>query len=156
MKLILYYSVIALFSLMVGAKTGVSAAELVDGIAANADGELITISDLKQRLTEMKLDNSKAPEVLDKMIDETIMDNEIRKRGLTTTTTEIDDAVQQVIRQNGLSTPQELTKLLKDQGLTEAEFRNNLRHQIEQGKFVNYVMGTKIKITEEDVQTYYE
>lgn len=136
--------------------TASSWAETIDGVAAIADGQVLNISDLRQRLQELKADSSKAKEVLDKMIEETLMDNEIRKRGLSATANEIDEAIKQILQQNGLRTIDQLAPLLKEQGLDETSFRQNLRKQIEQGKFVNFVMGAKIKIQDQDVSSYYQ
>lgn len=150
--------IIILFAILLSSVTACqqASAEVVDGIAANVNGQLITYHELRQRLKELKLEKSKATEVLNKMIDESLVRAEIQKRGLSATAAEIDEAVSQVSRQNDLHSPQELAALLKEQGLTEAQFRDNLKTQIEQSKFVSYVMGAKIKINEADARNYYE
>jgi parvulin-like peptidyl-prolyl isomerase len=105
-------------------------AEVLDGIAANANGKVITISELKSRLVQLKLDNKKAMEVLDKMIEEAIVEDEIQKKGFAATKAEIDEANNLVLRQNGLHAQTELQALLKQQGLTEEQFRTNLKTKL--------------------------
>jgi parvulin-like peptidyl-prolyl isomerase len=131
-------------------------AEVLDGIAANANGKVITISELKSRLVQLKLDNKKAMEVLDKMIEEAIVEDEIQKKGFAATKAEIDEANNLVLRQNGLHAQTELQALLKQQGLTEEQFRTNLKTQIERSKFANFMAGGKIKVDQAEIKKFYE
>ncbi len=128
----------------------------LDAVAAVVNGSVITIHDLREKIIEVDSSKDKYREVLDRMIEDALVQAEITKRGLSASEAEIEQAVNQVKQQNDLRSNEQLLELLKSQDLTFSQFRANLKNQIERGKFVNYVMGTKIKIEDDDIRQYYE
>ena len=74
--------------------------------------------------------------------------------GLGFSEKEIDNAIEDVKKQNSIS-QQELLSTLARSGLTFKEYREQLKDQIRQVKFTNKEFRSNVKISHEDVETYY-
>ena len=118
-------------------------AKIVDGVAANINGQAITIQELRIAIKTQKKQSKDYMTILERMIEEKLVAEEITKRGLNATDAEVEDAVAQIRKQNFINSDAELEVKLREQGMTLAQFKKGLLQQIERGKFVNYVMGRK-------------
>ena len=128
---------------------------VIDGIAAKVNQNIITISALRERLQATETPKEKYLTVLDKLIEENLIKTEIQARSLAATPGEIADAILQIQSQNGVTSDRELRARLQEQGVSYQEFRRSIVDQIEQSKFVNYVMGQRVPITDQDVENHY-
>ena len=146
---------ICLLTILLALFCDTATAKIVDGIAALVNDEVIMISELRNQLKTQQISHDKYEGVLGQMIEQALIASEIKKRGLSATENEIDQAIAKIRQQNGIQSNFELIKRLEEQGLTLTIFRKGLKDQIERSKFVNYVMGTKIKISEQDIRQYY-
>ena len=142
---------------------------LVDRIVAVVNDEIITLYDLNETLKPYE-ENIQAlgysPEkvretlfklradLLNKLVDEKLTDQQIKKNNLTISTQEIDMTIER-IKENRSYTDEDLRAGLAEQGLTIEEYRENLKKQLLRGKLVNREVKSKIVITTAEVEKYY-
>lgn len=91
---------------------------------------------------------------LDQMIDERLVAAEAAKAHLITDDTEIDAGITQVLGQAKMSRD-ELMAEVKKQGLTDAEYREEIGRQIIHGKLVQLRVQPRVKVGEADARAVY-
>ena len=143
-------------------------AEVVDRVLAIVNEDIITQSDLvkyKKTLRDNKINDELFPEstasllkddkkVLTRMIDEKILDSEVKRSGLEATSDRIDSEVQQIARKNHISTSQ-LKKALLEQGTTYTEYYAFIKKRLERQAIIQQSITSRVKISDEDVLNYY-
>ena len=82
-------------------------------------------------------------------------EQEAEEMGIEVTDEEVDKRLRNVINQVANSSRREFEKQLRQQGLTEAQVRDNIRLQILQEEIYNEVTGD-VKVSDADVERYYE
>lgn len=92
--------------------------------------------------------------VLDKIVDEELEERVAIQAKVTVTAKEIDDAVARVAAQNQIPVAKLLSEAAKT-GVTEAQYRDELRRQLLQAKLVNVRLQGRIRVTEEDLKLAY-
>jgi peptidyl-prolyl cis-trans isomerase SurA len=141
-------------------------AEIVDRVVAIVNDSAITLSELNAAtagLIDIKDSNKDKKKniietkskVLDQLIEKKLVEQAANKAGITVSEKEIDNAIEDVKKQNNIS-QQELLSTLARSGLTFKEYREQLKDQIRQVKFTNKEFRSNVKISHEDVETYYE
>ncbi len=93
--------------------------------------------------------------VLGRMVEDELEDRAAEKSGIVVTPQEIDQALERVAAQNGLSKGAVLAEA-KRSGLTEAQYRDELRRQVLQAKLVNVRLQGRIRINETDLRGAYQ
>ncbi len=142
---------------------------IVDRIVAVVNDEIITLYDLDQTLKpyeENIQDLDYAPEkqreslfklrseLLDKMIEQKLADQQIKKFKIEISDQEINMTIERFKESRSL-TDEDLRAGLARQGSTIEEFREDLKKQILRSKLVNREVKSKIAITDEEVEKYY-
>jgi peptidyl-prolyl cis-trans isomerase SurA len=92
--------------------------------------------------------------VLGRMVEEELEDRAAEKAGIVVTPQEIDSALDRVASQNNISKGTVLAEA-KRSGLTEAQYRDELRRQVLQAKLVNVRLQGRIRVTETDLRSAY-
>ena len=149
---------------------GVNArAIIVERIVAVVGERAILLSDLKKRATPFLLRvyaqpmpeaqrNAAISQVyrttLERMVDEELEARAATQARVTVTAQEIDHALKVIAAQNQVA-PEELIDEAKRQGMTEAQYRAELRRQVIQQKMANLRLQGRIRITEEDLKSTY-
>jgi len=85
------------------------------------------------------------------LIIKTLITSEVEKRGITVSEEEIKDELKSVIDRVG--SKDELNSLLKRDGVSNAEFMEGLKNQVEIKKLVDSIKP--VKISDSDIQKYY-
>lgn len=141
-------------------------AEVVDRVVAVINDSIITLSELNaaaamatEKLSPAdKKDGKRAEELRSKMLDGLIEQKLVKqaadKAGIDISEREIDLAVDDIKRQNGL-TQESLLLALAQSGLTYKEYREQLKEQIRQVKFINKEIRSKILVLPEDIEAYW-
>ena len=143
--------------------------DYVDRIVAVVNDDSITLSELeKEGRQYFENIRTKAPagevertlekargEILSSLIDNLIVRQEAAKFGITVEEAEIDEATNQVLSRNN-ATLEEFRRELASAGVSEEEYRENLRNQILQSKLIGFQVRSRIVITEEDMEKYYQ
>ena len=93
-------------------------------------------------------------QVLDRLIEESLMRQRAAEIGLTVNDDEVEAAVQDVLRQNRL-TKEQLDVALTQQGITPDDYRQSLRRQILRFKLVGREVQGLIEVSSREIQDYY-
>lgn len=141
-----------------------TAAELVSRIAAVVNDDIITTYQLDQALQEQLARQGRQPspgqidvlrrELLNRLIEETLVKQRIQTLNLTVSEEEIETAILDVQKQNKL-TRQELEKAVLNQGISFENYRDNLRQQILRYKLIGADVRSKVDVTEQEIVEYY-
>jgi peptidyl-prolyl cis-trans isomerase SurA len=143
-------------------------AELVDRVAAVVNRDIITLSEVQQRAApELARLNNPDPRkraeqraalmktALDTLIGEKLLESEIAELGITATEAEVDELVRDVRTRNNIDDPAQFEQLLASEGYTLASYRDMLRKNILRDRLLRLKVGSKVKITEEDLKAAY-
>lgn len=140
-------------------------AEIVDRIVAVVNDSVITLSELNaatasaiesiggKAKTEKEIIEIKG-KILDSLIEQKLVKHAADTAGIEVSEREIDNAIEDVKEQNKLS-QETLLLALAQSGLTYREYKEQLREQIRQIKFINKEFRSKINVTDEEVAEYY-
>ena len=118
----------------------ITSIQLDKALAAAAPGETPAIDERRQ--------------VLDRLIEESLMRQRAEEIGLTVSDDEVEAAVQDVLRQNRLSKEQ-LDAALTQQGIKPDDYRQGLRRQILRFKLVGREVQGLIEVSSREIQDYY-
>jgi peptidyl-prolyl cis-trans isomerase SurA len=94
-------------------------------------------------------------EVLDNIINENLLLQQADELKLSVTSEEIDRSIEQIKKDYGLSDAQ-LLEELRRQGLNMASYRQSTRREILKYRVLNIAVGSKVQVSDNDVQNYYE
>jgi peptidyl-prolyl cis-trans isomerase SurA len=144
-------------------------AELVDRVAAVVNNDIITLSELQKRaapeITRVAQESSGTErsqkqslvmkKALDAMIDEKLVDSELRELKVSINDKEVDAAVEEVKKSYNL-TDEQLTEAVAKEGLTLTEYREQMRKQIARYKLINEKVRKNIKVSDADVKSEYD
>jgi peptidyl-prolyl cis-trans isomerase SurA len=92
--------------------------------------------------------------VLDKIVDEELEERAAIQAKITISSKEIDEAIARVASQNQI-TPQKLLSEAAKTGITEQQYRDELRRQLLQAKLVNVRLQGRIRVTDDDLKLAY-
>ena len=144
--------------------------EIVDRIVAVVNNDIITHLELKKELqpyeeklaasnyssdNEEKLRYKVRTEILNRMIDDKLTDQEAKKHNIKMSESEIDSRIEQIKAAN-LWTDETLREALKREGMTIEAYRESIKRNGIRGKLVNSAVKSKIVVTKEDIRSYYE
>jgi peptidyl-prolyl cis-trans isomerase SurA len=150
--------------------TRLSSAELVDRILAVVNNDIVTLSEFNKTYAKlsMQIRTSDYPpeqqrellsklntQVLDTLIKETLTEQQAKTFQIEIDDREIDDAIDDV-RTRHHYTEEEFEHVLKMQGSSIKEYREHIRKQKIQSQLVGIMVQSKVVITDEDVQAYYD
>lgn len=100
------------------------------------------------------LENEAFRELLNRMIDERLEDQAADKARLTITPEEIDAGIRQVAQQANMA-PKDLIAEARRSGLSEQDYRDEIRRQVLEGKLLNLRVRNRVRVTEQDALAAY-
>jgi len=141
--------------------------EVVDRIVAEVNEEIITMSELEQAAKIMQAQGGINPkskeartfkkEMLEALIDRKLAKAEAKRRGINIADKELDQAVEEFKKRNGIPDDAALNQALSKMGMTIKEMRQQISDQMQQDRLVHAVVGAKAaKVPEAEVRRYYE
>jgi peptidyl-prolyl cis-trans isomerase SurA len=95
-------------------------------------------------------------ELIQKVIDEELETQAADKAKVTVTMEELDSALKNVAQQQNMSVTELIHEARMRSGMTEQEYREEIRRQILEGKMLQLRVKGRVRITEEDVKAMYE
>ncbi|MCG6909136.1 MAG: SurA N-terminal domain-containing protein [Deltaproteobacteria bacterium] len=146
------------------------AEEIVDRIVAVVNDDIITYLELQkelkpyeERIKSMGYSEEKErrmlykvrDELIYRLIDEKLADQEIKKNKITVDDAEIDASIER-LKASKMWTDEDLRNALEAEGMTLQEYRRSLKNQILRSRLVGREVSSKIVITTEDVRAYYD
>ena len=93
-------------------------------------------------------------ELLNRMIDDRLEEHAAEKARISVSVDEVDSAIRNIAAQAKIE-PRELVAEAKRQGLTEQDYRDELRRQVLEGKLVQLRVRGRVKVSEEDGKVTY-
>jgi peptidyl-prolyl cis-trans isomerase SurA len=144
-------------------------AELVDRVAAVVNNEIITLGDVMKRASAdlQRSDQDTAPElrakkheeitlkVLDAIIDEHLLDQEVRESKINVDDKQIELGIQDVMKRYNLNADQ-LAQAVVNEGLSMTEYRDQMRKQLGRFQLMREKVAKLVKITDADIRTEYD
>jgi peptidyl-prolyl cis-trans isomerase SurA len=142
---------------------------LVDGIAAIVNDEVITLSEWNEAVEPYiaqirpsvhdpqdrhEVVSRLRQEVLNRMIDHKLADQESQRLGVEVDESEVDERINQMMAAQSMSR-KDLEQALQDQGYTLEEYRRQIKEQMLRMQLINLEVKSKIAITDEEIEDYY-
>ncbi|MCG8472256.1 MAG: SurA N-terminal domain-containing protein [Desulfobacterales bacterium] len=152
------------------AATAVARTEVIDRIVAVVNDDVVTLSDLNDALApyearirsmqyplekEMEVRFKLREDIINQLIEKRLTDQLVARKGIKIGEAEVDRAIERVKSSNQM-TDDTLRKQLKAQGISYDAYRDEIRGQLLRNRLVSYEVKSKIVITDEDIQNYYE
>jgi peptidyl-prolyl cis-trans isomerase SurA len=157
---------IALFLLFYGLISPGEA--VVDRIVAVVNQEIITLSDVEKGshllqeeiLTEDRLERRQRVQeifrkVLERLIDEKLIDQEAKKSGIKVPSKEIEGAIEEMKRRNGLD-QENFERFLTAEGLTLEGLKKEIEKQLLRTKVINWAVKVEPKAGEKELREFYQ
>lgn len=142
-------------------------AELVDRVAAVVNNDIVTYTEVEARAAPELAGLRGAPadkrtelreqilkRALDMLIGEKLMEAQIRELNIEVAESEIDLSVEDVKKQNNISSEQ-FEQLLAQEGYTMSTYRTFMRKHLARMKLVNLKVRSKLKVADEDLKAEY-
>ncbi len=141
-------------------------AQRADYIVAVVNQEVVTASEVQQRLARIREEaaRNRAPlppapalrkQVIESLVDERVLITNARESGARVDDPELDRAVANVAQQNQMTMAQ-LRERLKQEGISYAKFRDNLRDQILVERVREREVVSRIRITDAEIDDLIE
>ena len=89
--------------------------------------------------------------VINELIVKTLLDEEIEKRGITVTNKEVDQAIKEIV--DKLGSKEQLNTLLKQNGMTNAQFKRDLKEEVKMKKLAKE-LGT-YNVSDAEAKKFY-
>jgi peptidyl-prolyl cis-trans isomerase SurA len=155
--------------LLAALSVGTARGDQLNAIAALVNDDVVTTAeveretsllikeadrDKKEPLDEAGRDKLRSL-ALSRLIDKRLVDQKIKELGIRVGEDEIQQAIDDVKKQNSL-TQEALVTALKGQGLTYEEYRVQLKEQLERLRLVSQEVKAKIQVGEREMQEYYQ
>jgi len=144
-------------------------AEIVDRCVAVVNNDIITLSEVNEiglpifkRVAEQTppdqlqevLKQARAT-VIEKLIEKKLLLQEAKKYNITVTDEEVDMALQRILASNN-ATMEQFRNQLTTMGLSEKQYKEDLKGQILSSKLVNIAVRSKVIVPEEEIIDYYD
>ncbi len=146
-----------------------ASATVVERVVAVVGERAILLSDLRERARPMLVKiQEEVPQgaqraaaisqtykqVLERMVDEELEQRAANRSHVVVSAQEVDEAIGRIAAQNNISVDQLVSEATRA-GLTERQYRNEIRRQVLEAKLMNLRLQGRIRITEEDLQSAY-
>lgn len=142
---------------------------VVDRVAATVNGEVVLLSDLVERAGAdwarvERLDPGKERDearraalrrAFDAVVADRLLSEQAKALQVEVTEAQIDAAVGDIKARNRFDDAQ-LAQALAEQGLSRAEFRAQIRRELETYQVLQYKVRGRVKLGDEDVRNYYQ
>ncbi len=169
-KMISEMSIQSIFPLLlIFFSASIAQGEIVDKVVATVNQEPITLSDLNRIISNYNKEMGKLPqarqrkveqedlkhEALNHLIEESLLSQDMEKQGIKVTEEDVSGAIDTILKRNKLG-QEGLKKELNQKGSSLEEYRKEIKEQLKRFRFIGQVFGSKIKVSQEDVNNFYE
>ena len=143
-------------------------AGVADRIVAVVNDEVITLSELNSAFERYRAKLEAAYEgqardkaltearenLLNRMIDALLMQQESRKTGIVVREEEVADAIKDILAKRNIS-QEDLLKGLAQEGMTLSAYRKDIRDQLMRIKLIRRDIKSRVAVTDEEIGEYY-
>ncbi len=154
------------FFLLVGPFS--SGEAVVDRIVAVVNQEIVTLSELekwagpyqeeipnKDRLERQEQIREVYRKVLDRLIEEKLIDQEVKRSGVKVTSKEIEGAWEEIKRRN-VATQEDLEKALAKEGFTLETYKKEIEKKLQRMKLINWAVKVELQAGEKEWKDFYQ
>lgn len=144
-----------------------AAAELVSGIVAIVNDEIITTNDLAKEFQLMSRESNRkepfSPEemarlrstAVTRLVDRSLVNQKIRDLDIKVSEDEIRQSIEDVKKQNNM-TQERLIEALSGQGLSFDQYKAQIKEQLERIRLMSQEVKSKVQVSLREVQGYYQ
>lgn len=145
-----------------------SSSAIVDRVVAVVNQEIITLSEVEilinplseEMVTDDRLEKRRRVQalhrqVLEKLIEEKLLDQEARKSGVKVSPKEIEATIDEVKRRSA-ATQVDLEKALAAEGLTLETYKKQIEKILQRKKLINWAVKPEMKSGEKELREFYE
>jgi len=144
-----------------------SSEAVVDRIVAIVNQEIITLSEVERwvdplqeeiqaedRLERRERVREVCRKVLERLIEEKLIDQEVKRAGIKVTNKEVENALEEIRRQNAVN-QEGLERGLAKDGLTLEAFKKEIEKRIQRVKLISWAVKTESKVGEKELRDFY-
>jgi peptidyl-prolyl cis-trans isomerase SurA len=145
-----------------------SSEAVVDRVVAVVNQEIITLSELEKWINPLKEEivvedrlekrervQALRREVLEKLIEEKLIDQEVKKLAIKVSSKEIEATLDDVKRRNN-ATQEQLEKALSTEGLTLESFKKQIEKSLQRRKLIGSAVKVEITAGENELREFYQ
>ncbi|MBW1990562.1 MAG: SurA N-terminal domain-containing protein [Deltaproteobacteria bacterium] len=143
-----------------------AAAKVVDRVVAVVNDEVISLSELEMMAKSIQAqpelaarfesDRALQRRMLESLIDQKLAQAEAKRRGISVTEEELNQAMEAFKRQNHIPDDAALAQALAKAGLSLNEMKQKIKDQILMDRLMVVTVGAKVTVTEEEMHRFYE
>ena len=158
---------LVLLAIVLGPRT--ASAAIVERVVAVVGERAILLSDLRERARPLLLRvYSQVPpgaqraaaisevykSLLERMVDEELQQRAANRARIVVSAQEVDQALARVAAQNGMTVEKIVNEAMRA-GLTEQQYRSEIRRQVLEAKLMNLRLKGRVRITDQDLRSEY-
>lgn len=141
---------------------------VVERVVAVVNQDIITLSEVEKMVGHLKEEieaenrlqrrermNELSRKALDRLIEEKLIDQEVKRSGVKVTGKEVDATIEEIKRRNG-ATQEDLEKALAKDGLTLEAFKKEVEKKLLRTKLVNWAVKVEPKAGEKEWRDFYQ
>ncbi len=157
--------IILSLTIMISLTPDRAATRIIDRIIAVVNDDIITLSELKEARSALidqmgteflgEIDKSNADsEILDRMIESKLIHQAAERMGIHVSEIEVDRAIEDVKKRNNID-QSTLIQALSANNMTYQDYREKMRNDITEVKFIDKVIKSKVTISDDEIFSYY-
>jgi len=141
---------------------------VVDRVVAVVNQEIITFSEVEKwinplqqeivgrdRLEKQERVRVICREVLERLIEEKLIDQEVKKSGIKVSSKEVEATLEDVKRRNA-ATQEQLEKALSAEGLTLEGYKKQIEKSLQRKKLISFAVKVETKAGEKEFRQFYQ
>jgi len=141
---------------------------VVDRVVAVVNKEIITLSEVEKlippsreettngdRLEKQERMQALCRQVLEKLIEEKLIDQEAKKSGIKISNKDVEATLEEIKRRNG-ATQEDLERALAVEGLTVETYKKQLEKSLQRQKLINWSVKVEEKPGEKELREFYQ
>ena len=141
---------------------------VVDRVVAVVNREIITLSEVEKwidplkeeivvgdRLEKRERVQALCREVLERLIEEKLIDQEVKKSGIKVSSKEVEAALDEVKRRNR-ATQEQLEKALSAEGLTLESYKKRIEKSLQRKRLISLEVKVETKAGEKELREFYQ
>ncbi len=154
-----------------GLAAGPATADVVNRIVLRVNEEILTLFEYEERksseisvlLSDQRLDSKRRQERLEKVgrvvlqntFNEMLLMSFANQQGIRVTDAEVEEAISNLLKNQGIETDEQLQEALSQSGMTLEEVRENTFRELLWQQVVGREVQPKVVISEEELRAYY-
>jgi peptidyl-prolyl cis-trans isomerase SurA len=144
-----------------------SSEAVVDRVVAVVNQEIITLSEVEKwinplkeeivtedRLEKQERTKALCRQVLEKLIEEKLIDQEVKKSGIKIPSKDVEAVLEDIKRRNA-ATEEDLEKALAVEGLTLETYKKQIEKTLQRQKLIHWSVKVETKVGEKELKEFY-